>query len=75
MNLLNDKATKPAVAIEALNLLFDVYSDAAFDYDLPVFVQGAFLNNLKQVLPSIRSTVRKYIYPTFSIYESKKKKK
>ncbi|KAI9259959.1 armadillo-type protein [Helicostylum pulchrum] len=58
MNLLNDKATKPAVAIEALNLLFDVYNDAAFDYDLPVFVQGAFLNNLKQVLPSIRSTVK-----------------
>lgn len=73
MNLLNDKTTKPAVAIEALNLLFDVYSDASFDYDLPVFVHGAFLNNLKQVLPSIRSTVRKYFYPTFSIYESKKK--
>ncbi|KAI9343018.1 armadillo-type protein [Pilaira anomala] len=58
MNLLNDKTTKPSVVIEALNLLFDVYSDASFDYDLPVFVQGAFLNNLKQVLSSIRSMVK-----------------
>ncbi|KAG2192496.1 hypothetical protein INT47_009695 [Mucor saturninus] len=58
MNLLNDKTTKPAVVVEALDLLFDVYSDAQFDYDLQVFVEGAFLNNLKQILPSIRSMVK-----------------
>lgn len=57
MNLLNDKTTKPSVIVEALDLLFDVYSDAEFDYDLQVFVEGAFLNNLKQILPSIRSMV------------------
>lgn len=57
MNLLNAKTTKPAVVVEALDLLFDVYSDAEFDYDLQVFVEGAFLKNLKQILPSIRSMV------------------
>lgn len=58
MTLLNDKTTKPSVVVEALNLLFDVYSDAEFDYDLPVFVQGGFLNNLKQLFSSVRSMVR-----------------
>lgn len=58
MTLLNDKTTKPSVIVEALNLLFDVYSDAEFDYDLPVFVQGSFLNNLKQLFSSVRSMVK-----------------
>lgn len=58
MNILNDKSTKPSVMIEALNLIFDVYSDYVFDYDLPVFVQGNFLNGLKQILSSVRSTVK-----------------
>ncbi|CEG78124.1 hypothetical protein RMATCC62417_12777 [Rhizopus microsporus] len=38
--------------------MFDVYSDCAFDYDLPVFIECGFLNGLKQVLPSIRSMVK-----------------
>ena len=28
--------------LEALDALFDIYADAAFDYDGPVFVQGDF---------------------------------
>jgi hypothetical protein len=58
MNLLSTvKSTKASVIVEALNLIFDVYSDAAFDYDLPVFCEGGFLNILKQVLSSVRSMV------------------
>ncbi|CAO3653544.1 unnamed protein product [Mucor hiemalis] len=58
MTLLNDKTTKPSVVVEALNFIYDVYSDAEFDYDSPVFVQGGFLNNLKQLFSSVRSMVK-----------------
>jgi hypothetical protein len=57
MNLLNDKQCQASIKVEALNLIFDVYSDIAFDYDYPVFVQGGFLNSLKQLVPSVRSMV------------------
>lgn len=49
--------TQPDVAVEALNLVFDVYSDCAFDYDTPVYVQGKFNNQLKQLLPSVKAMV------------------
>lgn len=68
------KSNQPSIIVEALNLIFDVYSDAAFDYDLPVFVQGGFLNLLKQILPSVRSMVSFFcLYPTFFplYYETK----
>ncbi|GAA5801878.1 hypothetical protein HPULCUR_007335 [Helicostylum pulchrum] len=50
--------TQPDVAVEALNLVFDVYSDCAFDYDTPVYVQGKFNNQLKQLLPSVKAMVK-----------------
>lgn len=49
--------TQPDVAVEALNFVFDVYSDCAFDYDTPVYVQGKFNNQLKQVLPAVKAMV------------------
>ena len=60
MNLLTEKKnySQPAIIIEALNLIYDVYSDHVFDYDYPVFVQGGFLNQLKQIVSPIRSMVR-----------------
>jgi hypothetical protein len=57
MKILESKTIEASVMVEALNLLFDVYSDCAFDYDFPVFVQGGFLNGLKQVVPRVRSMV------------------
>lgn len=57
MNVLRHSQTSPEVRIESLNLLYDVYSDCAFDYDEPVFVQGDYLSQLKQLLPPIRSMV------------------
>ncbi|KAG0166448.1 hypothetical protein DFQ28_007283 [Apophysomyces sp. BC1034] len=50
--------TKAEAAVEALNLIYDVYSDCAFDYDEPVFIQGNFLSELRQILPSVRSMVK-----------------
>ncbi|KAI8883817.1 ARM repeat-containing protein [Backusella circina FSU 941] len=61
MNVLqgvSQRKTSAAVTVEALNDIFDVYSDCEFDYDLPVFVQGGFLNILKQTFSSIRSMVK-----------------
>lgn len=58
MNLLSNlKQYDAAIIVEALNFLYDVYSDYAFDYDFPVFVQGGFLNILKQIVPAVRSMV------------------
>ncbi|KAF8459598.1 hypothetical protein BGX38DRAFT_1149821 [Terfezia claveryi] len=50
-------ATDPA--IEALNAVFDVYSDAEFDYDEPVFVKHNFLEHLKSILPKVQSMTKK----------------
>ncbi|KAI9266494.1 armadillo-type protein [Phascolomyces articulosus] len=52
------RQTTPAVAVEALNCIFDVYSDCAFDYDLPVFIQGNFLLQLKVLVPTIRTMTK-----------------
>ncbi|KAI9473535.1 MAG: armadillo-type protein [Benjaminiella poitrasii] len=49
---------KPEVIVEALNFMFDVYSDCAFDYDEPVYIQGNFNNELKKITPAFRSMVK-----------------
>ncbi|CEP07957.1 hypothetical protein [Parasitella parasitica] len=58
MKILESKTTKASVMVEALNFMFDVYSDCAFDYDFPVFVQGGFLNRMKQIVPRVSSMVK-----------------
>ncbi|KAI8065835.1 armadillo-type protein [Gongronella butleri] len=58
MNCLRDASTSIAVRIEALNLIYDVYSDENFDYDLPVYVQGQFSNQLQQMVPATRKMVK-----------------
>ncbi|KAI7895572.1 armadillo-type protein [Mucor mucedo] len=55
---IGSQKTGPEVAVEALNLVFDVYSDCNFDYDAPVYVQGKFNNQLKQILPAFRAMVK-----------------
>ncbi|KAI7904755.1 armadillo-type protein [Cokeromyces recurvatus] len=55
---IGSRNTKPDVAVEALNFMFDVYSDCAFDYDESVFVQGNFNNELKQITSAFRSMVK-----------------
>ncbi|KAJ2717688.1 hypothetical protein H4S00_004149 [Coemansia sp. D1744] len=40
---------------EALDLLFDIYGDMAYDYDEPVFVREKLLPRLRQMLAPMRS--------------------
>ncbi|KAJ2778639.1 hypothetical protein H4R18_004483 [Coemansia javaensis] len=51
-----DAAIEPIV--EALDLLFDVYGDMAYDYDEPVFVRGGFLARLRQLPGPMRKLVK-----------------
>ncbi|CAO3613695.1 unnamed protein product [Mucor fragilis] len=55
---IGSQTTRPDVAVEALNFIFDVYSDCAFDYDAPVYVQGKFNQQLKQILPAVKAMVK-----------------
>ncbi|KAK6098952.1 hypothetical protein MT418_000424 [Batrachochytrium dendrobatidis] len=45
----------PEVLCEILNGIYDIYGDATFDYDMPVFVQGGFLAQLEKLHPTLRS--------------------
>ncbi|KAK9474166.1 armadillo-type protein [Dipodascopsis tothii] len=51
--------TEPAVAIEALNALFDVFGDQAYDYDAELFVRGGMLKRLTDVQPQIKQMAKK----------------
>ncbi|TPX76787.1 hypothetical protein CcCBS67573_g01952 [Chytriomyces confervae] len=51
-------STPLEVTSEALNAIYDVYSDAAFEYDGPVFVKGGFNKKLKEAYPRIKSRVK-----------------
>lgn len=44
--------------MEALNAIYDIYADAEFDYDMPVFVQGNFNQELKGMVKMVRFMVR-----------------
>ncbi|CAI4037840.1 hypothetical protein SMKI_04G1740 [Saccharomyces mikatae IFO 1815] len=46
---------QPEVLVEMTNSLFQIYGDASYDYNEPIFVRGGFLPILKeQVLPNLR---------------------
>ncbi|KAJ1732331.1 hypothetical protein LPJ61_002092 [Coemansia biformis] len=49
-------AAEPVVV--ALDLLFDIYGDMAYDYDEPVFVRGGFLARLRQLDGPMRKLSR-----------------
>lgn len=50
--------TKPEDAIEALNALFDIFADAAYVYDEPVFVQGNLLTSLQGVVDKVKKMAK-----------------
>ncbi|KAI9500474.1 hypothetical protein BX070DRAFT_195836 [Coemansia spiralis] len=52
----DDISVEPIV--EAMDMLFDIYSDMAFDYDEPVFVRGDFLNKLRQLYIPMRKLAK-----------------
>ncbi|KAH6574956.1 hypothetical protein BASA62_002216 [Batrachochytrium salamandrivorans] len=49
----------PEVLCEILNGIYDIYGDAAYDYDQPVFVQGEFLGQLQKLYPILRAQFKK----------------
>ncbi|KAF9082634.1 hypothetical protein BGX23_012266 [Mortierella sp. AD031] len=57
INLLKNKPSTDA-CVEALNAIYDVYADAEFDYDLPVYVQGNFNQELKGMVKMVKFMVR-----------------
>jgi len=46
------------VVIEILDLIYEIYGDAEYDYDEPVFVQRNYLSNLKELTPKIKHAVK-----------------
>ncbi|KAH0547639.1 hypothetical protein FGG08_000128 [Glutinoglossum americanum] len=45
-------------AVEALNQLFDIYADKAFDYDEPVFWGNGLLSHLEAAIPNVRKMAK-----------------
>ncbi|SGZ54396.1 CIC11C00000002142 [Sungouiella intermedia] len=42
------------IALESLNLIYDIFGDAEFEYDYPVFVEGDYISRLTQLEPQIK---------------------
>ncbi|KAJ3409009.1 hypothetical protein HDV05_004658 [Chytridiales sp. JEL 0842] len=58
ISTLQNPKTSAEVLSETLNAVFDIYADASFDYDLPVFVQGGYLQILRGMLGGMKSRVK-----------------
>ncbi|KAJ3189756.1 hypothetical protein HDU85_000040 [Gaertneriomyces sp. JEL0708] len=58
LSLLSHSHTPLDLVIEILNQFYDIYADAAFAYDAPVFVQQGFLDTLKALEPELRKRVK-----------------
>ncbi|POR35928.1 Putative ARM-like repeat-containing protein [Tolypocladium paradoxum] len=50
--------TPAADAVEALNQVFDIYSDEGYAYDKQVFWKDNFMSHLEEVLPKARALVK-----------------
>lgn len=46
------------ITIEILDLIYEIYGDAEYDYDEPVFVQRNYLNALQQLTPKIKHSIK-----------------
>ncbi|KAG0208513.1 hypothetical protein BGX28_000567 [Mortierella sp. GBA30] len=57
INLLKNNPSTEA-CVEALNAIYDIYADAEFDYDMPVYVQGNFNQELKGMVKMVKFMVR-----------------
>ncbi|RHZ51285.1 hypothetical protein Glove_481g103 [Diversispora epigaea] len=50
--------SSPECMIEALNAIYDIYSDKNFDYDEPVFVRGGYLQLLERVIEVVHNMTK-----------------
>lgn len=60
--LLAEHYTKPThsgkaleIPVECLNMIYDIFGDAEYDYDLPVFVEGNMLQRLREMEPAVKA--------------------
>lgn len=68
ITVLQHPETKVADMVEALNSIFDIYADKAYDYDEPVFWRDGFHQHLQDVLPKAKKVAksidkRKFLEP------------
>lgn len=43
------------IVVESLNAVYDVFGDAEYDYDYPVFVEGNYLGRLAELEPRVKA--------------------
>ena len=43
------------IPVECLNLIYDIFGDAEYEYDLPVFVQQNYLQQLEKLEPEVKA--------------------
>lgn len=56
-NLKDTKALE--IPVECLNLIYDIFGDAEYPYDEPIFVQRSYLQRLEQMEPQVKSFYKK----------------
>ncbi|ODQ64856.1 hypothetical protein NADFUDRAFT_65992 [Nadsonia fulvescens var. elongata DSM 6958] len=51
--------TPVEVVLEVLDNMFEIFGDASYEYDLPVFVEGQYMEKLNQLLSKVRQMTKK----------------
>jgi hypothetical protein len=46
------------LAIEILDMFYEIYGDSEFDYDGPVFVNEGYLSTLEELTPAVKTAVK-----------------
>lgn len=47
------------IALEGLNSIYDIFGDAEYDYDYPIFVEGNYIAKLGELEPSVKACYKK----------------
>lgn len=47
------------IVVESLDLFFDIFADAEYAYDLPIFVEGEYLGKLRKLEPQVKEMYKK----------------
>ncbi|KAJ3024507.1 UNVERIFIED_CONTAM: hypothetical protein HDU68_008044 [Siphonaria sp. JEL0065] len=58
LSLIQNESSSIEAISESLNAIYDVYADAVFAYDKPVYVKGEFTKALKAVYPKLKARVK-----------------
>lgn len=56
---LEDKAKANEIVIQCLDLIYEIFGDAEYPYDYPVFVEGGYLSKLQKVEPQVKEMYKK----------------